>query len=71
MAKENKCESHKKLCENRDFGNVVMPSEDTEVLELNQSRKSEKALFVICADLECLIEKIDGCKDDLKNSSTT
>ena len=27
--------------------------------------------FVIYADLECLIEKIDGCKKNLENSSTT
>ena len=27
--------------------------------------------FVIYADLECLIEKIDGCKNCLENSSTT
>ena len=48
-----------------------MPSEDTEILEFNQSQKFDKAPFVICTDLECLIEKIDGWKDNLKNSSTT
>ena len=26
---ENKCKSHKKVCENKDFCNVVMPSKDT------------------------------------------
>ena len=39
-----------------------MPSEDTKVLEFNQYQKSDKTLFVIHADLECLIKKIDGCK---------
>ena len=48
-----------------------MPSEDTKILELNQYQKSDKATFIIYADLECLIEKIDGCKNNPENSSTT
>ena len=39
-----------------------MPSEDTKILEFNQYQKFDKAQFVIYADLQCLIEKIDGCK---------
>ena len=30
-----------------------------------------KALFIIYAYLECLIKKIDGCKNNPQNSSTT
>ena len=37
----------------------------------NQYQKSDKAPFVIYADLECLIEKTDECKNNLENSSTT
>ena len=48
-----------------------MPSEDTEILEYNQYQKPDKAPFVICADLECLIEKIDGCKNNPENTFTT
>ena len=33
FATENKLESHHKICENKDFCNVIMPSEDTEILE--------------------------------------
>ena len=33
---KDKPESHKKEWENKDFNNVVMPSEDTKVLEFNQ-----------------------------------
>ena len=29
---KNKVESHKKECNNKDFCNVIMPSEDTEIL---------------------------------------
>ena len=42
-----------------------MPSEDTKTLEFNQYRKSDKAHFIIYADLESLIEKND-LKNDLK-----
>ena len=39
-----------------------MSSEDTKILESNQYQKSDKAPFIVYADLECLLEKIDGCK---------
>ena len=48
-----------------------MPLEDTKILEFNQYQKSDKAPFIIYADLECIIEKIDGCKNNPENSSTT
>ena len=48
-----------------------MPSELTEILQFNQNQKPDKAPFIIYADLECIIEKIDGCKTNPENSSTT
>ena len=48
-----------------------MTSEDTEILEFNQYQKSDEAQFSIYADLECLIENIDGCNINPGNSSTT
>ena len=48
-----------------------MPSEDNKVLRLKQYQKSDKALFIIYADLECLIEKIDGCRNYPENLFTT
>ena len=48
-----------------------MPSEDTKILEFNQYQKSGKAPFIIYADLECIIEKTDGCKNNPENPSTT
>ena len=41
-----------------------MPSQDTKILEVYQYHKSDKAPFIICADLESLIEKIDGLKNN-------
>ena len=69
--KKKQLELHKKVSENEDFCNVIMPSEDTKILEFNQYQKSDKAPFIIYADLECIIEKIDGCKNNPENSSTT
>ena len=54
---KNKRESHIKVCENKDFCNVVISSEETKVLEFNQYKKSDKAPFIIYADLECLNRK--------------
>ena len=48
-----------------------MPSEDTEILEFNQYQKSDKAPCIIYADLDCIIENTDGCKNTPENSSTT
>ena len=60
---KNKLESHKKICENKNFCNVVMSYVDTKILEFNQ--------FVSYAGLECLMENIDGCKNNPKNSSAS
>ena len=67
---KKKLESHKKLCENKDFCNGIMPSEDTKILEINQYQKSDKAPFIIYAHLECTIKNIDRCKNNPENSST-
>ena len=48
-----------------------MLSENIKILEFNQYQKSNKAPFIIYADLECVIEKTDGCKNNPENSSTT
>ena len=52
------------ICEKKDFCNIAMPSQDTKILEVYQYHKSDKAPFIICADLESLIEKIDGLKNN-------
>ena len=47
-----------------------MAYEDTEILEDNLYQKSDEIPFIIYADLECKIEKIDGYKTNPENSST-
>ena len=46
-----------------------MPSEDTKILEFNQYQKSDKPRGIY-ADFECLIKKIDGCRNNPENSFT-
>ena len=70
LATENKRESHKKACKNKDFCNVVMTSQETETLEFNQYKKSDKVSVIIYADLQLLVEKIDVCKNNTENSFT-
>ena len=48
-----------------------MPSEDNKLLQFNQCQNSDQALFIIYADLECIIEKIDCRKNNPENSSAT
>ena len=67
---KNELQWHKRVCENKDFCNVIMSSEDAKILEFNQFWKSGKAPFIIYVDLECIIEKIEGCKNSSENSST-
>ena len=43
---------HKKVSGNKDFCNVVMRSKDNKILEFNQYQKSDKAPFIIYADLD-------------------
>ena len=42
---KNKLESHKKVYENKDFYNIVVPSEDTKILEFIQYQKPDEAPF--------------------------
>ena len=68
---KNKLESHKKICENHDYCNVEMPNEANKIIKYNQGEKSIKSLFIIYADLECLLEKISTCYNKSEKSSTT
>ena len=68
---EYKLKLPKKVCENKYFYNIVISSEETKILEFNQYQNSDKVPFLIYAYRECLIEKIDGYKNNPENSATT
>ena len=46
-----------------------MPDKDKKILKYNPGEKSLKVPFIIYADLECLLGKIDTCPNDPKKSS--
>ena len=50
---------------------MAMPSEYNKILEYNQYQKSDKALFIIYENLECLMEQTNGQKNNPESSSTT
>ena len=53
------------------FIKIIMSSEDTKILEFNQYQKSDKAPSIIYAENECIIGKIDGCKNNPENPPET
>ena len=68
---KNKLEEHKKICENHDYCHVEMPTKDNSIIKYNQGEKSIKLPFVVYADFECLLEKMNTCQNNPNKSSTT
>ena len=68
---KNKLDAHKKICENRDYCHVEMLNKDNNKIKYNQGEKSIKLPFIVYADLECLLEKINSCYNNPEESSTT
>ena len=68
---KNKLGAHEKICENRDYCHVEMPTKDNNTIKYNQGEKSIKLPFVVYADLECLLEKMITCYNNPEKSSTT
>ena len=68
---ENKLNVHKKMCENNKYCNIEMPGPNNNIIKYNQGDKSLKLPFIIYADLECLLKKIDTCQNNPDLSSTT
>ena len=68
---KNKLESLKKICENRDYCHVEMPTKDNSTIKYNQGEKSIKLPFVVYADLEWLLEKMITYYNNPEKSSTT
>ena len=58
---ENKLNAHKKVCENHDCCNIEMASPNNNIIKYNSGEKSLELPFIIYADLESLLKKIDTC----------
>ena len=68
---KNKLKKHKNVCENYDYCYLEMPEEDNKILKYSQREKSMKVSFIIYADLESLLEKINACHNNPEKSATT
>ena len=68
---ENKLKVHKNICENHEYCNIEMPSPNNNIIKYNQGEKSLELPFIIYADLECLLKKVDTCYNNPDLSSTT
>ena len=61
---EKKLKKHKKVCENHDYCYVEMPEKDNKISKYNHGEKSIKVTFIIYADLESLLEKMNTCHNN-------
>ena len=52
--------SHKNVCENKDFCGILMHSEDSKILKLNQYWECYETPSNIYADLQFLIKEKTG-----------
>ena len=68
---KSKLKKHEKICKNHDFFHLEMPYADNNVLESKPGKKSLKHAFVIYADLECLLKKMNACNNNPNKSYTT
>ena len=53
---ENKLKYHEKVCNNKDFCGIVVPSQKDIILEFNLYMKSNKMPCITYADIESLIK---------------
>ena len=67
---ENNLKSHEKVYKNKDFCGTAMPTEKKKMLEFNQYMKLDKMPYIIYADIESWIRKIDGFTINPEKSST-
>ena len=67
---ERKLRKHKRICQNHDFCYTKMPDEDNKILTYIPGKKSLRVPFIIYADLECLLQKINTCSKNPEKSYT-
>ena len=65
----NKLKKHGRVCNNHDYCRVDMPKEH-EKTNCTPEKNSLTAPFIIYADLECLVKKVQSCQYNPENSYT-
>ena len=68
---KSKLKKHEKICKNYDFCHLKMPDVDNNILESKPGKKSLKHPFIIYADLECLLLKMNTCNNNPYKSYAT
>ena len=68
---KDKLKKYENVCKNHDYCYVQMSKENDKLLKYNHRENSMKVPFVIYADLESLLEKMNTCYNNPKKSSTT
>ena len=58
------------MCKDHDFCSIKIPDEDNKFLKYIPEEKSLKVPFIIYSDLECLLQKINICRNDPEKSYT-
>ena len=61
----NKLKKHERVCNEHDYCYVEIPNEDNKILKYNLGEKPT----IIYADLECLLEKMHSCRNNLAKNS--
>ena len=65
---DNALKEHERLCNNHDYCEPIMPSEDKNIVKYNHGEKSLEVANVIYFDLETLQVKNESCSNDPKKS---
>ena len=68
---KGKLKKHEKISKNHDFCHLKMPDPNNNILESKPGKKSLKQPFIIYADLECLLLKMNTYNNNPNKSSTT
>ena len=68
---ENKLKEHENVCKIHNYCHKEMPKKGKNRLKYNHGEKPMKVPFIIYADTEPLLEKIDTFYSNPKKSSTT
>ena len=66
----NKLKNHEQLPQNHDFCNLKLPNEDNKYISSTSGKNTLKTPFIIYADLECLLFKINSYENTSNCSYT-
>ena len=67
---DNALKKHERLCNNHDYCEIVMPTEDKNILKYKSGEKSLKVPTIIYLDLESLLIKQQSSQNNPENSYT-